>query len=256
MGAKILESNNYEKFELTEFNRDVKKTKYLDASMRKHGWIDAYPAHVVRNGGGKLLIKAGHHRFTIAIRLGIPVKYVECNDNSTIHELEKATTKWTLEDYLTSYARSGKEAYLVVEDYRRRTGIGLSACISMLAGDSAGSGNWQRAFKEGTYRLGNLNHSRVVEAIIKQCKDSGFPYSTQNLFVQAVSKIAWAEGFASEVLKDKIKTFVQFMKKQATKQDYIEMLDSIYNRQSHVKMPLAFLAEEAARKRNVIKSLE
>jgi hypothetical protein len=42
------------------------------------------------------------------------------------------------------------------------------------------------------------------------------------------------------------------MKKQPSKQAYIEMLDSLYNRGSQKKIPLTFLAEEAARKRNVV----
>ena len=109
MSGRILESNNYSRFELTPFNRDVKKTKHLESLMRREGWIDAYPAHVIRNGDGRLLIKAGHHRFVVAQRLGIPIKYVECKDTTTIHELEKATIRWSIQDYLDSYVKEGRE---------------------------------------------------------------------------------------------------------------------------------------------------
>jgi hypothetical protein len=254
MSSKILESNNYSKFELSEINRDVKKTRNLEESMRKHGWIDAYPAHVVRNGNGKLWIKAGHHRFEVARKLGIPVKYVECQDEATIHELEKSSVRWSMQDYLDSFARSGKPAYLTVRDYKERTGIPLLACISLLAGQSADSGNKLAKFKDGTYKIGNLSHSRVVETIINQSRVSGFPYWNSSSYVHAVSKICWAEGFSSGVMTDKIKTYVHFMKKQATKQGYIELLDSIYNRQSREKFPLSFLAEVAAKNRNAIKT--
>lgn len=252
MGAKILESNNYEKFELTPINRLVQKTKNLELSMQKYGWLDAYPAHVVRNGNGKLQIKAGHHRFDVAKKLGIPIKYVECQDDASIHELEGASRKWTAEDYLDSFVRMGNSAYITVQDYRERTGIGLRCCISLLAGYSAGSfGGLSEKFAKGTYRIGNLSHARVVETIVAQSRVSGFPYWKNAGFVTAVSKISYAEGFSSEVMKDKIKTFAHFMKKQAGTQDYLEMLDSIYNRQSKIKIPLTFLAEEAAKKRNI-----
>jgi hypothetical protein len=252
MSAKILESNNYSKFELTPINREVKKTKNLEISMKTHGWLDAYPADVVRNSNGKLQIRAGHHRFEVAKKLGIPVKYVECQDNVTIHELEAASRKWTAEDYLNSFVRMGNPAYIAIRDYHERTGIGLRCCISLLAGYSADSrGGLSERFAKGAYRLGNMSHARVVESIISQARISGFPYWKNAGFVNAVSKISYAEGFSSEVMKDKIKTFAHFMKKQAGTQDYLEMLDSIYNRQSQTKTPLAFLAEEAARKRNV-----
>jgi hypothetical protein len=252
MSAKILESNNYSKFELTPINRPVQKTRKLELSMQKYGWLDAYPAHVVRNGNGKLQIKAGHHRYDVAKKLGIPIKYVECQDDASIHELEGASRKWTAEDYLTSFVNMGNSAYITVKDYHERTGIGLRCCIALLASHSAGSGgSLSDKFAKGIYRIGNMNHSRVVEAIVAQARISGFPHWKNAGFVNAVSKISYAEGFSSEVMKEKIKTYAHFMKKQAGTQDYLKMLDSIYNRQSHEKLPLAFLAEKAAKKRNI-----
>jgi len=253
MAKKILESNNYSKFELLEFNRDVHKTRHLEMSMMKHGWIDAYPAHVIRNlNTGKLQIKAGHHRFFVAQKLRIPVKYVECRDEATIHELERSTTPWKLRDYLISYVRLGKAAYIRVLHYHKETGINLGACISMLAGTSAGSHNWHKQFKDGTYRLGDPGHATMVSEIVLCCKKSGFPHAVAKLFIEALSKIVWAEDFSATTLKKKIGRYADHMKKQPSKQAYVEMLDSIYNRGSQTKIPLAFLAEEAARKRNAV----
>lgn len=255
MGKMVLESNNYAKFELLEFNRDVNKTRYLEMSMIKHGWIDAYPAHVVRNPKtGKLQIKAGHHRFFVAQKLRIAVKYVECRDEANIHELERATTPWTLKDYLISYVRLGKLDYVRVLRYHEETGINLGACISMLAGTSAGSSNWHKQFKDGTYRLGDPAHAKIVGEIVLYCKKSGFPHACAQLFIEALSKIVWAEGFSPANLKKKMGRYVDHMKKQPSKRAYVEMLDAIYNRGSKTKIPLAFLAEEAARKRSVVPS--
>jgi hypothetical protein len=248
--ARILETNNYGKFVVSEFNRDVKKTWNLEASMQKYGWIDAYPLHVIRQEDGRLQIKDGHHRFYVAQKLSIPIKYVECKDEITMAEMVRATVSWSMKDFLVSFVRCGKAAYVVVSNYHKKTGIGLSACISMLAGDSAGSGNWNKQFKDGTYRLGDPAHADIVGNIVLHCKKCGFPWWNNMHFVQAVSKIAWAEGFDPQVLKSKIAQFPEHMKKQAFKDDYIKMLDAIYNRQSRTKVPLAFNAEEAARKRN------
>lgn len=253
MSRHILETYNYNKFVLAAFNRSVEKTKRLEASMRKDGFWDDEPI-LVKRANGKLEIVRGQHRFCVARSLGLSIKYLETTREVNIAAEENIRRPWSLKDYLFSYCQMRKEAYLKVKEYHEETGIPLTACISMLAGDSAGSHNQNTRFKDGTYTLGSLSHSRVVASIIKQAHISGFPDWNNNLFVQALSKIVWAEGFASEVMKDKIKTFCHFMKKQPSKQDYIEMLDSIYNRQSHTKIPLAFLAEEAAKKRNAIKS--
>jgi len=260
--ARICETTNYKLFAPSKFNRNVINTKNMEASMKKYGWRDPKPMEVVRieNNIGNVIplfeIIDGHNRFYAARKLGISVKYVEVKPTMVMTPAEDGPTitLWSIQHYLEGYVRLGKPAYIMVKEYHDKTGINLGACISMLAGDSAGSNNWNVRFKGGTYRLGNLSHARVVAAIINQCRESGYPYWHNTLFVRAVSKLAWAEGFASEVLKGKIKTFVHFMEKQASVQGYGEMLDSIYNRQSRERTNVWFLAEEAARKKNAVKA--
>lgn len=255
MSRKILETNNYNKFVLAPFQRQIRKTKRLKASMLRDGFWDDEPI-LVQRVNSKLAILRGQHRFHVARELGIPVKYLETKRDVNIPGEEIIRITWNMQDHLFAYCEMGNEHYLRLREYHQRTGIPLACCVALLAGDAAGSTNRQPKFRNGTFRVGNLSHSRVVESIITQSRESGFPYWNSQLFVQAVSKVAFSEGFGSEVLKEKIKTFVQFMKKEPSMQHYVELLDSIYNRQSHIKIPLAFLAEEAARKRNIIKQMK
>lgn len=250
--AKIIETNNYDKFELHEFNRDIGRVKYLEESLRKYGWISAYPMHVVRNGSGKLKIKAGHHRFYVARSLGIPVKYVECSDDASIHELEKATTPWGMSDYLYSFCRKGQDAYLKVKEYHEATGITLSSCISMLGGHAAGSCNFADSFKDGTFQIRDTTHAGIVADIILHCKKCGIKWAANNSFVRAISRTAWAEGFDPSVLKHKISTFPYLIEKQPNVSAYTDMIEAVYNRQNKTRVPLAFNADKAARERNAI----
>jgi hypothetical protein len=249
--AKILESNNFGRFILSLFNRNIKKTWDLEASMQKYGFRDATPIEVKRLENGYLEIQDGHHRFVVARKLGIPVKYIEVTDDMTMAEREQTTHKWGVVDFLDGRVRQGIQAYIAVKEYHLRTGIGIGACISMLAGDSAGSGNWSKKFKNGTYRLGDTTQAEIVGKLALHCKEKGFEYWKHPLFIQALSKIVWAESFIPEVLMNKITTFSEYLKKQPLKNDYVNMLDSIYNRQSQDRVPLAFEAEQAARKRNI-----
>ena len=246
-------SSNYTFFELHKFNRDVFNNagyKALKKSMEKHGWIDAYPMHVVRGNNKKLKIKAGHHRFLVAQELGIPVKFVVCDQNDiSIHELEKATTRWGLKDYLISYIKLGYHSYLVVKSYCDRTGIGLNNAISLLGGQSAGSGNFTELFKSGTYQLGDSTHSGMVADIVLHCKKCKIPFTTNQYFVAAISKISWVKEFDPSILKHKISTFPYLLEKQPNLHTYVDMLDTVYNRQNKSKIPLSFLSNEAAKKR-------
>ena len=249
---KIFETKDYKKFELLPFNRDVKGTKYLEQSMREHGWIAAYPMHVVPNGNGKLKIKSGHHRFEVARKIGIPVKYIVCEDNASIYELERGKRNWSLEDYAISFSRAGNKNYIKVLDFHKETGISYNQCVSMLGGESAGSGNLAEDFKNGYFTLGNPTHAYTVADIVCFCDSLGIQFAKQRLFVAAISKIIWVYDVSIEELKHKIKTHPFMVTKQPNTEMYIRMLEDVYNRQRSKKVPVFFLCDELAKKRNPV----
>lgn len=246
---KILETNNYGRFELHEFNRDVRKTRELKASMEKYGWVDAYPMLVVRNGDNKLKIVDGHHRFEVAQSLKVPVKYVEMKSAPKMHELENARNNWTLNDYVTSFVRSDNEPYIQLYEYHEDTGIPLGLCASMLCDNNAASGNYHVKIKSGKFKVIDSRHADMVGDIIKHCVSCGLAWATNNLFVQAISKCSRSKDFNPNVFKQKVTKFHAFLEKQPNLERYMEMIDELYNRQARVKIPLKFLAEQACKER-------
>lgn len=256
MEGKILASINYRIFELLPFNRDVKKVKALMESMKKHGWINAYPMNVVQNGNGKLKIKDGHHRFEVATTLGIPVKYVVCNDTATIYELDKATNKWSVADHMESYCRAGNIEYVKMKEYCRRTGIAPMYAISMLSGETAGSYNQSDLFKTGAFVCKNTMNADIVADIVLHCKKKGIDWAHNSRMVIALSKIAWVDGFSPLKLKQKITTFPFLIEKKPHVEGYLEMLENVYNYKSQDKVPLKFLATSVAKDRQDLSLLK
>lgn len=247
---KIYETQNYEIFEMHFFNRDVRKTKLLEESMKEHGFIPAYPLHVVRGKDGKLKIKAGHHRFAAARNIGIPVYYVICEDSATIHDLEKATTQWSLQDYLSSWCRVGKQDYIEIRSYCERSGIPLSLAASMFHGNQARAGNYAGAFKRGDFYIRERKHPALVEDITTHMRHCGVDCYNANLLVQAVSKVLYVKEFDATVFKQKVKTHTSMVTRQAGLAEYLRMIEAVYNRSNKDKIPLAFLAETEAKQRN------
>lgn len=252
MSKKVLESNNYRMFELWEVNRDVNKIKKLTQSMKTYGWIDSKPMSVIQVGNGKYKIRDGHHRFYIAESLGIPVKYVVDTDSATPYELDDSTNKWSMLDCLTSYCRAGKVEYLKVKTYCEDTGVGMALAASMLMGESAGSGNYHESFRRGTYKANpHSNHAEIVRGIVLCLKQSGVKFYNTTHLVQAISKCAWVDQFSSDHLKSKIKKYAYVMEKKANLDQYLTMLEEIYNRQSQQKIPLKYFAIEKAKERQL-----
>lgn len=250
---KLYESGNYGLFELHECNRDLHKLTKLMRSMKKHGYIGAYPLHCARNGHGKLLIKAGHHRFDAAKKLGIAVKYVICDDAMSVQEGEETYSRWTLEDFLTSYVRAGKGTYIAVREYCIGTGIGLSMSIRLLGGESAtnNSKTLIDAFKMGNFAIRDTRHSQMIAELVGAAKQGGFVYATYRLFVNALSKVCYVDGLDLERLKTSLEKHGGFIQKKPDLQGYLEEIENIYNRQrSKERLPLAFLAMEKAKERH------
>ena len=254
IATMIWESDNYNRFELLDFNRDVrntKKTKKLKQSMEKRGFLNEHPMVVIKNDNTKFKIKCGHHRFTVAKDLGIPIKYVISDDDMDIYDDEDTKNKWSNQNYLESHVRRGSKAHIAVKEYHEKTGIPLSACISMLAGNSAGSGNYDKKFKIGQYRLGNQTHADIISELVIFFSNIDLICATHINFVRALSKIIWIEELDLSVLKYKFKKYKTFVEKQTSVGSYIEMIEAIHNRQNQNKLPIFFLANEIARKRCV-----
>lgn len=247
---KIMESKDYGMFELLPFNRDVKNTKKLEQSMVRYGWMDAHPMNVVQIGSRKFMIKEGHNRYVAAMRLGIPLKFVVSNDDASVYEIERPTRKWSMEDYLVSHCRTEGVEYWKVKEYCDETGIGLQAAISMLGGNSAGSGNFIEEFKDGTYVVkADSSHAETVKEIVLYMKRQGIKFYNTTLLVRAISRLVWLPEFDVRQFKSKVKSFRPFMEKKANLDQYLDMIEDIYNRQSRSKVPLKFLATEASKLR-------
>lgn len=249
MTAYVRSTPNYDLFELHSFNRDVIKTGPLEKSMRKHGWIDAYPMHVIKNGSGKFKIIDGHHRFEVAGKLGIRVKYIICNDSVDIIELIPTVNQWTPQDYLMSYVRAEKSDYLAIKEYMEETGIPLSLSISILAGESAGSNNKLLAFKSGKYKLGDQTHAEKIKDVIILMRDLGIEFANKSLFIQALSKMLWVKKFSVSHFKKKLSTHIGIIEKKPSLESYLIAIEQLYNRGCKARLPLAFMATEAAKER-------
>jgi hypothetical protein len=250
----VLQSTkDYSKFVLCDFNRNVEKKKFLRESMEKHGYIPAYPMHCIVGDKGLLQIKAGHHRFEVARELGIAVYYVISNDMATIHELEKSTTRWTYRDYLESFAKCGNKDYQQVKWYHEETGIPIALCVSMLADQSAGSGNCNVKFKFGEFAVVTCEHIDLVADIVLHCKALGIK-ATDAIFVQALSRCVRVKEFSPEVFKTRATANSSMFKPCRSVQEQTVLFENVYNMKSkhENKLPLVFLTNQAMAARNAI----
>jgi len=248
----LSQTKNYDLFKLHECNRDIEKLEKLKKSMKKYGFRPHKSIDVVKNGDGKLVVTDGHHRVIVASELNLPVWYTLAEDSGmTIQEEQETTIPWSIKSYLTSYTRQGISAYIAVKKYVKETNIPLGHAVSILAGESAGSGNKNKMFKAGVYRLGDQKHANDIKNIVLYMKKHNIEFATNSFFLQALSKVLRVDVFSPARFKSKIVSHKNLFEKQPNVQLYLIEIEKIYNRQSQDKIPLAFLAGEKSRERHL-----
>lgn len=248
----LLSTKDYTKFELCQFNRSVDKKKHLLESLRKHGYIAAYPMHCTQGADGRLRIKAGHHRFECSQELGIPVYYVVSEDDASIHSLEEATIRWSIKDYLESYARLALPDYVRVKEYHETTGIPIGLCISMIGGEAAGSSNMIPKFKQGKFVAKDTHHAATVADVVKHCCEHGIK-AKDFIFIQSLSRCLFVQEFSPEIFKLRAAANAPMFKPCRSIIEQTAIFEAVYNMKARAenKVPLAFLTNRAMAARSV-----
>ncbi len=255
---KVRKSHNYKMFETLPFNRPVKKKlgyKKLLESMKAFGFLPIFPVWVVPNGPNKLLVKSGHHRLKAAEELGLPVYYMVWENKGTIYEFEHATTRWALEDYIDSMEK-GNLDYESLKKFHEKTGIPISTCIQLLAGDkilNSHGGSVVEAAKTGDFKVGDMTLADKVGDLVVyvgslDIKDARF--ARTRIMSTALTAALQVEAFDVARFKAKVKNHPHLFKAQASRIDCLRMMEDIYNvaQIKKTQIPLTFLAEQKIKK--------
>lgn len=123
----------------------------------------------------------------------------------------------------------------------------------MLGGHTAGSGSFTDSFKSGTFRVVSTKHAETVGRIVCECKRLKVDFACHSLFVAALSRVVWLSEFDADQFIRRVTANPYMCKRQPTRDGYCDLIEAIYNRNSHSKVPLAFLAKQAMQSRCPIK---
>lgn len=250
---KLQRTRNYAQFSHDRANREVNiltlkpQHKKLRESMQKYGFLPAFPL-MVSELNGKFVIKDGQHRFTFAREFGLDVFFVVDNTDISISAVNQAQAGWSPRDYAMSWASQGRDDYRNAVNFVDEWGIPICAAFAMLAGTIAFA-NVRQEFDNGTYKIRNEEMAtRVARTFSEMCeKKKGI--KQQNLLT-ALWACCHVPYFDESRLINTASRRPDQVYNAGTRDQFLSLLEDLYNFGRKTREPLKFDAESAMRDRN------
>lgn len=242
-------TRDYSLFSRNDENRqlDMGRHKKLYASMQTYGWLVSFPLSCFRKHG-KLYVKEGQHRLSIAETLGLVVYWVEDPVDYDIAMVNATPVVWSVRDYAEKHAANDIEPYKIALRYANHYDIPIAAAFCILAGTvrwSSVSGDFQKGkFEIKDARWGELV-GRVYSSITALA-----PHLKNDRFLKACMAVTRVKSLDVDRLLKSCERCRDQLVQYSTRDLYIEMLDSIYNYRHSNLVALKNEALMAMRERN------
>ena len=252
--AKILNTRNYRLFHTSSGeNRqlNIRKHRKLEASMKEYGFLECFPIIVVRDKDSNLVVKDGQHRLAIAEKLGLTVYYVEVKTIFDVAKINTTTELWKPVDYAQMYADSGVKAYSEGLEFADKYRLSVGTAFALLSGTS-GYTHVEDHFKGGTFKVKDKEWAERVASIYSRLIAMSKAVKNTRL-LEACVAVCRVPEFDPNRLLSSAERCREKLVAYSRREDYLDMLEDIYNFRRHQLVSLRNLALMNMRDRNPVK---
>lgn len=228
--TKIQATKNYALFNRIEGeNRPLEpdKRRRLRDSMKRYGFLKCFPIVCYRDKDGKLVVKDGQHRLTIAQELGLTIWWVEETTDFDVAITNSAQKGWAPRDYAMKWAASGHVAYQDIIDFAERFSIGMSTSAALLGGTIFFS-NISHAFYQGTFKVKDRAWAESVGGLYMQMCAIG-PALKNNHFLAACMAVCRVPDFEPKRLISGAERLREKLVAYYNRESYLDVLETLYN---------------------------
>ena len=180
----------------------------------------------------------GQHRLRISSELKLPLRYIvaEGYGLNEVHRLNQNSKNWTMTEFIDGYADMGIKEYIYLKDFLDRTDLNISSALALLSSDTGKNIN---DIKNGTWKAVHQERAETIADwvnIIKQYHNG----ATRQVFVRALIKLYNNENFEFSHLIGKIALQPTSLVPCVNTEQYLTLLEDIYNYRSRNKVSLRF----------------
>ncbi len=236
----IQKTNDYSMFKFRDDNRKVIRSHVnnLKASIREKNFLPYEPIDV----NGDFEVIDGQHRLTAAKELELEIYYVvredlEPHDMITMNANNK---NWKMDDFFRFYLHHKKPEYLKLQKFMIDQKMQLRVALGLLSGRTKEAFS---SFKNGTFQCRN----DLIEDRLRICWDTisiirkhgGYTtYLESAKFWKSLVVLTKHPFFDEEKWKHNLMYKVESMGPRATFDDYLRLLQNIYNWKNSQKISL------------------
>ena len=247
---KVCKTKNYRMFNRDKENRflDVKKHKKLKLSMKRYGFLEAFPIVCYRDKDKKMVVKDGQHRLAFAEELGLDVYYLITNDDFNISIINDTPSLWKPIDHARKYAANGNSVYQEGIEFADKHNIPVGKAFALLAGTTTYN-NILKPFTEGNFKIKDREWADMVASVYLTLIKMSPMINANCRLLEACMSACRVEEFDPDRLLSGAARCRDKLVNYSTREAYMEMLEFVYNFGRKQLFPLKIKSQEAMKAR-------
>ena len=238
--GEIFETKDYSIFTFRDDNRIINENhvKKLANRMKEVGWLSS--SVVTLNGSGEVI--DGQHRVKAAMSVKCPIRY-KVTRGAGSEEMTSMNTlqrNWSPFDHLHKFVVRGNQNYITFQNFVNDFSEFKYTEIAMFLNNCQSSID-RDIFESGKYVTRDVNKARLWATQLRSLKPYFDKYYNKAIFVRAMVKIMSNKPeFKFEEFEHKLKLRPGMLVPSGTVDQYVEMVEKIYNYRSREKVNLRF----------------
>lgn len=240
--AQVVQTKDYQQFNKAAGNRDVIQVhvERLKTSMEQEYLMSP----IIVNE--KMEIIDGQHRFEAARQLDLPIRFIKVRGYalSQMQKMNANQKDWRIMDHIEAHAEMGNANFTQLISFIEKHRKDNTLMVILQAYGINGSVR-KAQLESGTYKHDKKKEAETV--ILLNAINKIKPYykgAERSSFIGALRKLMKHEIFDLDRFMDKLSKFSSMMVDCAKKEQYIDLIEHIYNYKSRNKVSLKYLSDD------------
>ena len=234
---KVLRTKDYSIFKIHKMNRGItNNVRNIKRSMLDNGWLAG--STIIVDGKGNVI--DGQHRLMAAMEVGCPVEYI-VDKRATVKsmsELNRAQKNWNIIDHLDFHVKDGKQNYILLKRFMNNfPSLRPTECTMLIKNNNSSAD--RGSFERGEFKVGDMKVAYEWAHNIMKLRYLFEGYN-KSIFVRAMIKVLQKKEFVFDEFLHKVTLRKSMIHMCGTVDQYVEMIEKIYNYKRKEKVNLRF----------------